>query len=293
MVAVLGVAGFCGSGCGKPEQPPPPGASIRRIDVAGLPPLRQYEPPLDSGRVEIAGPAGWRVAPRYGDYVVRFQGSDKELYPMILITAEDYAEEALTTETVARFAQQVAPAGAKPVAIGSRVGAIYLKHGKDPKSIDQVLDRLFWSGVLAGRRYTLELRTRQGQSPQFENLLFAVAAGLKQAGGAVEVAADPGEKAAETVQKTADAGEKTAETTKKAAQESTEKKAAESAGEPAAATPEKKPAAATPEKKPAAATPEKKPAAASPEKKPAAATPKKKPAGSEDPELKGLEELFR
>ncbi len=94
------------------------------IDVAGLPPLRQYEPPLDSGRVEIAGPAGWRVAPRYGDYVVRFQGSDKELYPMILITAEDYAEEALTTETVARFAQQVAPAGAKPVAIGSRVGAI-------------------------------------------------------------------------------------------------------------------------------------------------------------------------
>lgn len=293
MVAVLGVAGFCGSGCGKPEQPPPPGASIRRIDVAGLPPLRQYEPPLDSGRVEIAGPAGWRVAPRYGDYVVRFQGSDKELYPMILITAEDYAEEALTTETVARFAQQVAPAGAKPVAIGSRVGAIYLKHGKDPKSIDQVLDRLFWSGVLAGRRYTLELRTRQGQSPQFENLLFAVAAGLKQAGGAVEVAADPGEKAAETVQKTADAGEKTAETTKKAAQESTEKKAAESAGEPAAATPEKKPAAATPEKKPAAASPEKKPAAASPEKKPAAATPKKKPAGSEDPELKGLEELFR
>ncbi|MDD4789524.1 MAG: hypothetical protein PHO07_20335 [Pirellulales bacterium] len=260
-VAVLGAALVCGPGCGKPEpqqqQQQPRGESIRRIDVAGLPPLRPYEPPLDSGRVEIAGPAGWRVAPRYGDYVIRFQGSDEELYPMILVTAEDHAGEALTAETVGPFAQQAAPKGAKPVAIGSCVGAVYLKHGKDPRSIDQVLDRLFWTGVLAGRRYTLELRTRQGQSPQYEKLLFAVAAGLQPAGGAEQVAADAGEKAAETVQKTADAGEKTAKTTKKVGKETTDTMAGDSAP------------------------------------KPAPVSPKKKPAGSEDPDLKGLEELFK
>ena len=36
-----------------------------------------------------------------------------------------------------------------------------------------------WTGILSGRRYTLELRTRQGETAQYENALFAVAAGLK------------------------------------------------------------------------------------------------------------------
>lgn len=183
--AAIVLAAVWASGCGRSQESPPPGPSIQRIDAAGLPALGEYEPPLDGGRIGIAGPKGWKVAPRYGDYVIRFQVDAEKLYPMILVTAEDFSGEALTPETIEQFARQPDVKGARPVAIGDRLGSLYLKHGKDPNSIDQILDRLLWTGVLSGRRYTLELRARQGETARYENALFAVAAGLKplDAGG--------------------------------------------------------------------------------------------------------------
>lgn len=192
-VVLFAVAAFWGPGCGKPQETAPPGSSIRQIDVATLPALGQYEPPLDGGRIEIAAPAGWRVAPRYGDYVIRFQADAGQQYPMILVTAEDFAGQELTLDTVGDFARQAAPSGAKPIAIGNRLGALYLKHGKASGSIDQILERLLWTGVLSGRRYTLELRTRQGEIPQYENALLAVAAGVRPLGSSEPAGGETGE----------------------------------------------------------------------------------------------------
>ena len=127
-----------------------------------------------------------------------------------------------------------------------------MKHGKDPRSIDQVLDRLFWTGVLAGRRYTLELRTRQGQSPQYEKQRSPWRRAAA-AGGGTGCRRRRGEGRRDGPE-TADAGEKTAKTTKKVGKETTDKMA----GDSALAGPRQ---------------------------------PQEEAAGSEDPDLKGLEEL--
>jgi hypothetical protein len=167
-------------GCGKSAEPPAAESPIRQIDVDSLPALGEYLPPLDGGRIEIAGPAEWELLPRKGDYVVLFRADSNDDYPMILVKAAD-SSEPLTGENVVAFASALG-GSARPAAVGSRVGALQLKRGKEPGSIDRILEQLIFTTVIGERTYTLELRTRQGRIGECQDMLFAVVAGLRQAG---------------------------------------------------------------------------------------------------------------
>jgi hypothetical protein len=109
-------------------------------------------------------------------------GGSNDPYPMILVKAEDSTTEPLTSENVVAFASALASDGtAQPVAIGERFGALQLKRGKEPKSVDQILEQLIFTTVLSGRTYELELRTRQDRVAESQDSLFAVVAGMRAA----------------------------------------------------------------------------------------------------------------
>ena len=169
-------------GCDHPEAPPAaPKSPVRQIDGAGLPALGEYTPPLDAGRIEIAGPEGWQLAPRVKDYVVCFRGSSDDQYPLVVVKAEDASTEPLTRETAVEFAKSLATDGtAQPAAIGEQVGALQLKRSKAPGSIDQIVERLIFTTVYGKRTYIVELRVRQGQVQEYQDMLFAVVAGMRE-----------------------------------------------------------------------------------------------------------------
>lgn len=172
---------FLSAGCGKSADKPAVPSPVRQIDTSGLPALGEYMPPLDGGRLEIAGPAGWQLVARTKGYVVRFLGSTDDQYPMILVKAEDSSTEPLTADNVAAFASALASDGsAQPAAIGKRFGALQLKRGKEPDTIDRILERLMFTTVLGGRTYVLELRTRQDRVNESQDMLFAVVAGMRE-----------------------------------------------------------------------------------------------------------------
>lgn len=177
LVAALSVL----AGCSKPADTTTSKSPVRQIDTSGLPTLGEYAPPLDSGRIEIAGPEGWQLGGRSKGYVVRFLGSSSDQYPMILVKAEDASTAPLTRENVVAFASGLASDGsAQPAAIGERVGALQLKRGKEPNTIDRILERLIFTTVLGGRTYIVELRARQGRVSESQDMLFAVIAGMRQ-----------------------------------------------------------------------------------------------------------------
>lgn len=180
-VAGLLVALSAFSGCDQPAAPPAPKSPVRQIDTVGLPPLGEYTPPLDAGRIEFAVPEGWQLAPRVKDYVVYFRGSSDDQYPLIVVKAEDATTEPLTRETAVAFAKALAADGtAQPAAIGNQIGVLQLKRSKAPGSIDQILERLIFTTVCGKRTYHVELRVRQGQVSEYQDVLFAVVAGMRE-----------------------------------------------------------------------------------------------------------------
>ncbi len=202
---VVAVSLIAAVGCNRPDgsassSPGTSAATIREISPADLPPLDEYLPPLDHGRIEAAPPEDWRIGSRAAGYVVRFLAAGADPYPMILISAQDAPHQAgVSRETAERFAARIrheasAP-DAQPIAIGSRVGAIYRKRGKDPKGVHRIVERLFVVTVLGHRRYAIELRTGEDQIEAHQDALFAVAAGMRPAVSAGEVKAGGGEPA--------------------------------------------------------------------------------------------------
>jgi hypothetical protein len=102
---------------------------------------------------------------------------------MILVKAEDSSAESPTLENVVAYASALASDGsAQPAAIGERIGALQLKRGKEPNTVDRILERLIFTTVLCGRTYVLELRARQDQVGGTQDMLFAVIAGLREIG---------------------------------------------------------------------------------------------------------------
>ncbi|MHB8899711.1 MAG: hypothetical protein ACYC6Y_13265 [Thermoguttaceae bacterium] len=182
----IAVAGLTGAflpflGCGKPARPAAaPPAPVRQAPAASLPALGDYMPPLDDGRIEIAGPAGWELLPRKRDYVVLFKADSPDDYPLILVKAAD-ASGSLTAENAAAFAKTLGPS-AEPLVVGKWIGALQSKRGKEPGSINGILEQLLFTTVVGDRAYTFELRTRQGRVAEFQDTLFAVVAGLRQVG---------------------------------------------------------------------------------------------------------------
>jgi hypothetical protein len=229
-------------GCQRTAPPSRAASEPREIGGQDLPELGEYMPPLDGERIEVAPPEGWTVSPRGEGYVVRFRESTAEKYPMILVTAEDCEAVAnLSPDNVREFADRTrreeSLGAAEPITIGDFVGVVYGKRGKEAKSLNRILERLLLVTVADGRKYTLELRTWEGQLEKSKRALFAVAGGIRFAGSRV---AEAESDKAESVK------DKSSPPKKAAEQKAAEKKPAE-----------------------------------------------KKPADKPDPDLEGLENLFK
>ena len=191
-------------GCGRTEQTPGPAdtnpqAAAPQADAAAddvwslddwdgaakLPELADPLPPLDGNRIEVSPPAGWQVPSRSSKWIARFKQRDDSSYPTILLTAVDYPDlpDVSAEADLKKFAALVAEAEkvpeARPVEIGRFVGVAYRKLGKEPGTISSVVERFFLSTVVAGRKYTLELQTREGTLSTTRPNLMAVAKGIK------------------------------------------------------------------------------------------------------------------
>jgi len=203
LLAGFGLLLGCGGAAKKGESG---GDGVRKITASKLPKLGDPLPsPLDGGRVTIAPPAGWKIAPRDSRFLIRFQEDPHENYPTIVVKAEDESGSMrnVTRETLHDFAKQVAAelkqSKSQKTVIeefeaGSFVGVDYERRGKverDYKTI--IVERLILETVVDGRRYSIDLRTRDQDLHKYRPHAFAVAAGMKfhNGGGPAETPLEP------------------------------------------------------------------------------------------------------
>lgn len=191
-------------GCGGSREAPASRPS-RIVGADQLAELGDPIGPLDEQRIEVAPPKGWHVPPRSNRWIVRFTAPDRLSYPSILVTAEDYEGifnvskrnvGEFAKQLAARFSRELASEGnhdgpatgragrqaveVTPIQIGTFIGARYRRRGKAPYGLKEiVVERLVLETVVAGRKYRVELRTREGELTNYRRELFAVAAGIK------------------------------------------------------------------------------------------------------------------
>ncbi|MGQ9913641.1 MAG: hypothetical protein ACUVQQ_04740 [Thermogutta sp.] len=271
-------------GCSKPSQAKSDSvaaASVPDLAQPDMPPLGDYLPPLDDGRLEMAPPKDWAVSPRSAKFVVRFKSDPSAPYPSVVVTAEDCSQfRGVTEKNVQQYLKFVAAemeaAGrggtVRPGRIGQMVGVVYQRRVKVKDSLGTILDQLYFDTVLGGRRYRFQLWANSDIIDLAKPAFLSILNGTKFS--AVE------EMEAESLAGEADARPQ------KPAQAATGGKPAEPAADqppkPPAGEVEAKPAAPTPP--PAEAKPEAKPqpgTEAQPEPKPA--EPKPEPAREEKP----------
>lgn len=178
----LGLCCGCGDGPGAASQ-----SKREEIDVAtkDLPELGPYIGPLDDGRVEIAPPRDWYVPSRSSHFLIRFQTTQASTYPTIIVKAEDFEQMLdVSKENAAEFAKALKKAGAaktvEPIEIGSFAGATYRMKRTAPYDMKTiVVDQLFVDTVVGGRKYSFELRAREGGANEYARYLYAVAKGIR------------------------------------------------------------------------------------------------------------------
>jgi len=196
-------------GCGGPAREAGPGGSaVRRIAVSKLPGLGEPLPQrLDGGRVTISPPAGWQISPRDSSFLIRFQEDPHQSYPTIVVKADDASGpiQNVTRDTVHDFARQVAAEFQKgrsqktviePVEVGSFVGIDYERRARARHRHKEIIvERLILETVVDGRRYSIDLRTRDQDLANYRPHVFAVAAGMKfhEQGGPAEAGSAAGE----------------------------------------------------------------------------------------------------
>jgi|GEM_PF-844341 len=178
-------------GCQKPAaQGDPKTTDVPRLVSGRLPELGDYLPPLDEGRLELAPPKDWAVAPRSNRYIVRFQADTNSTYPSVLVvgsTSERF--KAVTAENLEAFAKAVAAelesAGAKTTVkmgrIGNLIGVTYTRRARVKDDFGGIVERLFFDTVVAGRRYQFELRCPPEMVGLAEPYFFAIVSGAKVA----------------------------------------------------------------------------------------------------------------
>jgi len=174
-------------GCTDSEPPPPPVEDPRplQVDLGRMPQLGDYMSGLDNGRLDVAPPEGWTLGSRSKGYVVRFLRSDQEQYPMILVTGEDYQGPLdVSSDNVEDFARRIKEEESvggpvEPIVVGRFVGVTYRKRGKEPRSVNRILERLLVETIVAGRKYGVELRAREGRLDEAKESLFAVVGGIR------------------------------------------------------------------------------------------------------------------
>lgn len=309
MVPALGLWVFS-PGCSKPSAEKAgdvAAPSVPDLAQPDMPPLGDYLPPLDDGRLEMAPPKDWTVSPRSVKFVVRFQSDPSAPYPSVVVTAEDCTQFRVVTEkNIQQYLKFVAAemeaAGrggtVRPGRIGQMVGAVYQRRVKVKDSLGTILDRLYFDTVLGGRRYRFQLWANSDiidlAKPAFLSILNGTKFSVVEEMEAESLAGDADARPSKPAQ--AAAGGKPAGP---AAEQPPKPPAGEAKAEPAA--PKPPPAEAKPETKPQPGTeaqPEPKPAEPKPEtpreeKPPQEPKKEEKKEKSVDDVLQDVDSLFR
>jgi hypothetical protein len=224
-----------------------------------LPKLGEPLPPLDDGRVLVAPPAKWIRLPNSAKYLCRFQKTDQEPYPRIIVTVEnfepvfnasaqnlgDYLKHVKADlDEEARRKQAEGKGDGKPkllepvdtfVVDGRFYGVRYARRARTSEG--DIFEQYYVETVKGGRRYVLELRDLDTTAARLKPFLYAVAVGLKFP------------KDAEAAAKAAKPDEETAPVAKPAETAKPEPKPAEPA-KPEPKKPDEPAKPETPEKKP-------------------------------------------
>jgi hypothetical protein len=147
-------------------------AGHKHRDIASLPAVGEYLPPIDGGEVSVAPPVDWNVLPRGRTFLLGFaKGKPTEL-PRIVINAEEPPAEApldLTEENAAAFAEQqdaalqhAAKTGKKkvhefhlPIVLGENVFVRHVRQASLGKGVPCAVQSL--QTIRGGRLYTVDL----------------------------------------------------------------------------------------------------------------------------------------
>jgi hypothetical protein len=189
---VVGCGG--GSDANQPGPSSPAKKGPKVVKVADLPELEDYLPPLDDGRVEVAGPEGWHPMSRKEEFVARFapDGGSGAAPPRVLVTAEAApggSPTDVTAKNVDKFEAYIGPVlkaelgGKKDIRepvrmliIGDRPWARYVRIGSLRGA---AVERQFLKTVANGRIYTVELQVFRGNLLEYRDAAYAIAAGMK------------------------------------------------------------------------------------------------------------------
>jgi hypothetical protein len=174
-------------------------AGIKRRSSLDLPALAEYLPPVDDGKLEIAGPEGWILLPGTSKYLASWAPDKEHAYPRISVAADDSPLPVLgdlTEENAAQFVQILdepykkkrasLPEPAKPIALGE---TLFIRQVRLVSVAKKKL-ALQWLGtVRGGRLYTVELFCEvDPKADDYATALtaardfgYAVAAGLRTA----------------------------------------------------------------------------------------------------------------
>lgn len=190
LLAMMGASGLMAlGGCrGAANQGDQKTPEVPRLVSGRLPELGDYLPPLDDGRLELAPPKDWVVAPRSSEYIVRFQAEAGSTYPSVLVEANPSERfKTVTPENLEAFAKSVAAeleaAGAKTTVkmgrLGNLNGVTYTRRAKVKGDFGGIVERLFFDTVVGERRYKFELRCPPEMVTLAEPYFFAIVNGAK------------------------------------------------------------------------------------------------------------------
>ena len=198
-ITIATLAAGCGTRGGVVEEP----GDIKRREIASLPAVGEYLPPIDDGKLTVAPPEGWNMMPRGRLFLLGFaKGKPSEL-PRIMINAEEPPRDApsdLTEENAAEFAKQqdaelehAAQSGKKkvhefhlPIVLGDNVFVRHVRQASVGSGVPCVIQSL--QTIRGGRLYSVELLVqidpqhvdRYGEAlTQYRDFAYAVAAHLK------------------------------------------------------------------------------------------------------------------
>jgi hypothetical protein len=90
----------------QPVAKPEVARQVLGYRVDELSAIGAYLPELDEGRLQVAPPVDWRLAPRSNDYVARFVFDRQSLLPMITVRVQEAEQEnpgTLTRENVVSY----------------------------------------------------------------------------------------------------------------------------------------------------------------------------------------------
>jgi len=215
-ICVVGALAGCGGDATGDKGAPAAAAidaaddGIKRRAAEDLPAVGEYLPPLDDGKVEIAGPAGWIQLPNTSKQLAAFAPDKAKAYPRINVTADDSPLPVLgdlTEENAAQFVtvldepyrkkRKSLPEGGKPIVLG---GTPYIRQVRLVSINKKQLVLQWLATVQKGRLYTVDLfcevdpaKPADYATPLKEarDYAYAVAAHLSAVGPASETPVTP------------------------------------------------------------------------------------------------------